>query len=206
MGDRGDLSRRLDRLHDADPPALGDGRSGRPGPGQRLQVGTVRPDEGLDAERRSAPPVPGEAQGNAGLVLEEAAQVRGAAAGHLGGDALGGATAQHHGGPHRVHLYPAGDRHSAGRLAAAAEHVLHHHGRGGDPGGRRRGHAADLRRPVRRLRFLPAQGQAGVPLEPGGFEAGPLGRARSASRPASTRWSSTSSTTVSAPKRWPSTT
>ena len=34
------------------------------------------------------------------------------------------------------------------------------------PAGRRRGHDPDLGRPVRRLRLLPAQGQAGVPLEP----------------------------------------
>ena len=39
-----------------------------------------------------------------------------------------------------------------------AEGMLHHPGR-----------------PVRRLRLLPAEGQAGVPLEPGRPEAGPLG-------------------------------
>ena len=58
----------------------------------------------------------------------------------------------------------------------AAELLLHHHGRHRSAGRRRRGHAAHLRRPLRRLRFLPAQGQARVPLEPRGPEAHPLGR------------------------------
>ena len=58
------------------------------------------------------------------------------------GDALGGAAAQHHGGPHRVHLYPAADRHPAGRLPAAAELFLHDYGRHRSAGGRRRGRAA----------------------------------------------------------------
>ena len=34
------------------------------------------------------------------------------------------------------------------------------------PAGRRRGHDPDLGRALRRLRLLPAQGQAGVPVEP----------------------------------------
>ena len=133
-------------------------------------------------------------------------EVPGAAARRLGGDAPRGAAAEHHRRPHRVRLHQADDRHSAGRLAAAAQHVLHHHGRHRGAGRRRRGHAPDLRRPVRRLRLLPAQGQAGLPLEPGRPEAHSLGRPGRARRPASTPWSSTSSTTASARARWPSTT
>jgi hypothetical protein len=54
-----------------------------------------------------------------------------------------------------------------GRLAAAAEHVLHDHRRHRGAAGRRRGHDPDLGRALRGLRLLPAQGQAGVPVEPG---------------------------------------
>ena len=42
--------------------------------------------------------------------------------------------------------------------------VLLHHGRGGNPAGRRRGDDQHARRPIRRLWPLPAQGQAGVCL------------------------------------------
>ena len=44
------------------------------------------------------------------------------------------------------------------------------------PAGRRRRHDPDLRRALRRLRLLPAQGQAGVPLEPDRPEAHQVGR------------------------------
>ena len=54
-----------------------------------------------------------------------------------------------------------------GDSPAAAELLLHHHGRHRSARGRRRGHDLDLRRPLWRLRVLPAQGQAGLPLEPG---------------------------------------
>ena len=47
-------------------------------------------------------------------------QVPGAAAGCLRGDAPGGAAAQHHRGPQRVHVHQAADRHSAGRLPPPA--------------------------------------------------------------------------------------
>ena len=47
-----------------------------------------------------------------------------------------------------------------------ARQLLHHHGGHRSAGRRCRRHDPDLRRPVCRLRLLPAQGQAGVPLEP----------------------------------------
>ena len=52
------------------------------------------------------------------------------------------------------------------RRAEHPRQVLHHHGRGRGPAGRRRRHDRDRRRPLRRLRPLPAQGQAGVRLQP----------------------------------------
>ena len=48
------------------------------------------------------------------------------------------------------------------------------------PAGRRRGHAQHARRPLRRLRPLPAEGQAGVHLQPPGGGEIPLGRQGSA--------------------------
>ncbi len=49
-----------------------------------------------------------------------------------------------------------------------AERVLHHHRRHRGAAGRRRRHDPDLGRAFRRLRLLPAEGQAGIPVEPGG--------------------------------------
>ena len=47
-----------------------------------------------------------------------------------------------------------------------AQQVLLHHGRSGNPGGRRRGNAEHARRQIRRLWSLPGQGQAGLHLRP----------------------------------------
>ena len=118
-----------------------------------------------------------------------------------------GATApQHYGGPVRIRLHGAADRHPAGRFAPAPQRLLHdHRGRRG-AARRRRRHAADLGRPLRRLWLLPAEGQAGVPLEPPRSEAPSLGRAGRARSPASTPSSSTSPTTASVRRHWPSTT
>ncbi len=66
------------------------------------------------------------------------------------------AAAEHHRRSHRVRLHAADDRPAAGRLAAAAEHVLHDHRRHRGAGGRRRGHDPDVGRAVRRLRLLSA--------------------------------------------------
>ena len=67
------------------------------------------------------------------------------------------------------------------RRAEHPQQVLHHHRRGRGPAGRRRRHARDDGRPLRRLRPLPAQGQAGVHLQlprPGAVPLGRPGRAR----------------------------
>ena len=111
-------------------------------PFNNVHLGTLRPDEGLDAVRRRGGQVSRESERTEGTFREGSAQVRGAAVGCLRGDALGGAAAQHHGGPHGVHLYAAADRHSAGRLAAAVELFLHHYGRHRSARRRRRGHDA----------------------------------------------------------------
>ena len=84
--------------------------------------------------------------------------------------------------------------------------LLHDHRRHRRAAGRRRGHDPDLGRALRRLRLLPAQGQAGVPVEPGRSGAHQVGRPRRADARAGTRSSSTSSTTASAPARSRSTT
>ena len=100
----------------------------------------------------------------------------------------------------------ADDRHAAGRCALSAEHLLHHHGGDHRSRGRRRGHDRDLRRALRRLRHVPAQGQAGVPVEPARSRAARSGKARTCSRPASTSSSSSPSMTASASARWRTTT
>ena len=66
------------------------------------------------------------------------------------------------------------------RRAEHPQRLVQLQGRGGGPAGRRRRHDRDPGRPVRRLRLLRAEGQAGVPLEPGRPEAAPLGRPRGA--------------------------
>ncbi len=133
-------------------------------------------------------------------------EVPGLPAGRLGGRPHRRAAPEHHRRPHRVRLHAADGRPAAGRLAAAAQHLLHHHGRHRGAAGRRRGHDPDLGRALRRLRLLPAEGQAGVPVEHGRSRTDQVGRPRGARRRASTRSSSTSSTTAWAPARWRSTT
>ena len=133
-------------------------------------------------------------------------EVPGLPAGRLGGGAHRRAAAEHHRRAHRVRLHAADGRPAAGRLAAAAEHLLHDHRRHRGAAGRRRGHDPDLGRALRRLRLLPAQGQAGVPVEPGRPRAHQVGRPRRAAAGPAHASSSTSSTRASAPARSRSTT
>ena len=132
--------------------------------------------QGLDAVRERRRQVPGEAQGAAEPVLGRGEEVPGAAARCVGGDAARHAAAQPHRRPQRVHLVRRADRHAERRRADHSQLVVQLQGRGGDPAGRRRRHDRDPGRPLRRLRLLPAEGQAGVPVEPGRPEAHPLGR------------------------------
>ena len=64
----------------------------------------------------------------------------------------------------------------AGSAAQHPRQVLLHHGRGGNPAGRRRGDDQYARRPLRRLWPLPGQGQAGLHLRPTHNGTLPLGR------------------------------
>ena len=83
-------------------------------------------------------------------------------------------------GTQRVRLHPSDGRTAAGRLAVPAELLVHGHRRHRGAGRRRRRHDAHLRRTLRRLRLLPAEGQAGVGVEPGRSRAHQVGRARRA--------------------------
>ena len=200
-----DLPRRLDRQHQGHAAALGHQR--RLGRGPRyLPVGAVRSAKRLDAVRGRRGEEPGQAEGDAGALLEGGGEVPGAAARRDGGDAPHHAAPEHHGGPQRVHLDRAADRHAQRRCAEHPQRLVQLQGRDRGPAGRRRGHAHHAGRPLRRLRLLPAKGQAGLQLEPRRPEAGQVGRAGRRSRPASTRSSSTSSTTAWAWARWRSTT
>ena len=105
-------------------------------------------------------------------------EVPGLPDGRVGGGAHRRAAAEHHRRAHRVRLHAADGRPAAGRLAVAAEHLLHDHRRHRGAAGRRRGHDPDLGRALRRLRLLPAQGQAGVPVEHGRPRAHEVGRRR----------------------------
>ena len=88
------------------------------------------------------------------------------------------AAPEHHRRSLGVRLHAADDRTAAGQFAAAAEHLLHDHRRHRGAGRRRRGHDPDLGRTLRRLRLLPAEGQAGVPVEHARPRAHQVGRPR----------------------------
>ena len=101
-----------------------------PDPLNNVHLGAVRPDEGLDAVRRRCRLPSREAGGNEGAVpaprrrkyqvlpLDASVATR-----------LVTPRPNITAGRSRVRLHQAADRHPAGRLAAAAEHLLHHHGR-----------------------------------------------------------------------------
>ena len=61
--------------------------------------------------------------------------------------------------------------------------LLHDHRRHRGAAGRRRGHDPDLGRTLRRLRLLPAEGQAGVPVEHGRPRSASSGKARTRCTP-----------------------
>ena len=126
----------------------------------------VRSHQGLDAVRERRRQVPGQAQGAGEPVLGRGGEISGAAARRHGGDADRRAAAEPRRRPHRVHLVRRDHRHAERRRAEHSRRVVQLQGRGRDPAGRRRRHDRDPGRPVRRLRVLPAEGQAGVPVEP----------------------------------------
>ncbi len=101
------LSRRLDRQHQGHPPAVGGLRPGQSGPRQQRHLGTLRPDQGLDAVRRRGGQASREGEGDEGTVPAGSPEVSGAPAGRLGGGPHRGPAPQHHRRPHRVRLHPA---------------------------------------------------------------------------------------------------
>ena len=118
--------------------------------------------ERLDAVRRRRRQEPGQAEGAAGTVLEGGGEVPGAAARRLGHGAAHHAAAQPHRRPQRVHLDAAAHRHPQRRRAEHSQQLVHLQGRGRGPAGRRRRHADHAGRPLRRLRLLPGEEQAGL--------------------------------------------
>ena len=69
--------------------------------GQRLQVGALRPDQGLDAEQRPGQGQPGQAQGIAGAVPRGGAKYQVFPLDNSLVDAAAGPAAEPHGGPDR---------------------------------------------------------------------------------------------------------
>ena len=111
-------------------------------------------------------------------VRRRSEEVPGLPARRLGGGAHRRAAPEHHRRAHRVRLHAADGRAAAGRLAAAAQHLVHDHRRHRGPAGRRRRNDPDLGRPLRRLRLLPAEGEARVPVEHGRPRAAEVGGRR----------------------------
>ena len=88
------------------------------------------------------------------------------------------ATAERDGRENGLHLLGSECRHSRRQCAEPPEQGLHDHRRGDDSQERRGGNDRDDGRPLRRLRALPAQGQAGLRLQPPQPEAVSLGGRR----------------------------
>jgi len=115
------------------------------------------------------------------------------------------AAAEHHRGAQRVRLHAADDRPAARATPRTSSTRRTASPPTSSAAGRGRGHDRDLRRAIRRLRLLPAEGQAGVPVDLVDLER-LSGKGPKRSRPAGTPSSSSSGTTAWVPARWPSTT
>jgi arylsulfatase A-like enzyme len=176
------------------------------GSAQQPGVPALRPEHELQPVRRYRRAASGQGQRDAQDVRRGSEEVPGLPAGCVGGRQRRSAPSEPHRGSQRVGLHAADDRPAAGRCALPARHLLHPDGGHHRAGRRRRGHDRDFRRTFRGLGLLPAQGQAGVLLEPARSRAIKWEGAGGARRPASTRWNSTSSMTASASAPWPTTT
>ena len=164
-GPVGPVPGRLAAQHQGRSRTLGGLRRGQRRPAEQPGVPALRSDQGLHPVRRHRRQAPGEGQGDARAVPGRGQEAPGPPARRIGGGAGHRAAPEHHRRAHRVRLHAPDGRPAAGRLAVTAEHLLHHHRRHRGAGRRRRRHDADLRRALRRLRLLPAQGQARVPVE-----------------------------------------
>ena len=172
------LPRRLVRLHDAAGAAVGYG-NGQAARCQRLQVGALQPHGGLLAEQRPRRQESRQAQGAAGVVPDGGGEIQRPAAWttrscRASSTPRPSATA----GQDGLHLHGRERRHSRRQCAEHSEQGLHDHRRGDDSQRRRGGNDRDHGRPLRRLRPLPAQGQAGLRLQPPRSEAVSLGGRR----------------------------
>ena len=108
---------------------MGSDRTGQHGSIEQRDLGTLRPEQGLDAIRRRRGQVSREAEGDERIVPQGSEEVRGVATGCVGCDALRRASAQHHGRAVGLHLHQAYDRSSTRRFPAVAQLLLHHHRR-----------------------------------------------------------------------------
>ncbi len=125
----------------------------------------------------TSPPPIRQGAGDEGPMFGRVREISGAAARCLGGDADGDAAAVAVGaaGPSsssRASRSPAAARQRARR----SQHLLYDHRGDRGAAGRRRRDDRHPWRPLRRLRAVPAEGQAGVLVEPAGPEAGAVGR------------------------------
>ena len=109
----------------------------------------------------------GQGQADARAIRRTGEDVSRVPDGCVGGGTDRRAPPEHHGRTQRVRLHAADDRFAARRLAGAAEYVVHDHRRHRRTARRRGRHDPDVGRPLRRLRVLPAQRQADVPVEHG---------------------------------------
>ena len=159
------LPRGLDRQHQGDAPALERARRRRRD-SRQVPVGALRPPERLDPVGGPRREESEEGEGDGGDLLAGGEEVRRDAARRDGGDSTRHAAPEHHRRAQRLHLDPAPHRHAQRRRAQRAERVVQLQGRGRGPAGRRRGRAHHAGRPLRRLRVLPAPGEAGLHLEP----------------------------------------
>jgi arylsulfatase A-like enzyme len=87
-----------------------------------------------------------------------------------------GAAPKYYRRTYRVRLHATNDGFATRRLATAAQHLLHNHCRYRRSARRRRRHDPHLGWALRGLWLLPAEGQAGVPVEPGRPQAHQVGR------------------------------
>ena len=152
------LSRRVGGGHDAGDPPVGAEHRDASGRDHRLQLGTLQRQGGPHPVQRPGRQDAGQAQGDAGPLLFRGEEVQRAAARQLDARALEHAAPEPHGGTNGLHLFGRTDRRAGERCAEHPEQVLHHHGRGRDPRGRRGRHDRHRGRALRRLRPVPQQG------------------------------------------------
>ena len=168
---------------------------------QRLQVGTLQSQRGLLGEQRPRRQDARQAARHAGAVPGGGDEVQRLSAGQLRPAAHHRAAAERDRRADRLHLLGRDGRPARQRCTQHPEQVLHDHCGSRGPAGRRRGDDRHPGRPFRRIRPVPAQGQAGIHLQPARTWNGSAGKGTTRSRRASTPSCSTSNTTGPASAR-----